>query len=323
MTVSVSVPATASNLGGGFDCVGVAVHRRLRVTVGASAGGPAVSLERSGTLSALDVAPEQDLIVAGFRAMCARLARAAPEHLFFAADSDIPVGRGLGSSAAAIVAGALAAAAWQGDAVDAAGIISLGTELEGHPDNVAPAVLGGAVLAVVRADGDVSTAPVEVHESLRFAFAVPGFTVDTHRARAALPDSLPHASGRAAAAAAAALVLGLARADAGLLALGLEGPLHVPYRRPLVPWYDDVVGAARSAGAFGATLSGSGSSIVAVAAAGQADRVAAAMAAAWGARGVHADTLVSEPSSLGAAVSVLDRNAAPLPARSSTVEISS
>ncbi|HKV50342.1 MAG TPA: hypothetical protein VJO52_04005, partial [Gemmatimonadaceae bacterium] len=160
-------------------------------------------------------------------------------------------------------------------------------------------------------------------DSLRFAFAIPDFTVDTHRARAALPDVLPHADARAAAAAAAALVLGLRAADADLLAAGLDGALHVPFRRSLIPWYDEVVAAARSSGAFGATLSGSGSSVVAVAAAERADEAAAAMAAAWSARGVHAATLVSAPCPLGATVSEVDRNAPPLPGRSSIVEISS
>ena len=323
MTVSVSVPATASNLGAGFDCIGVAVHRRLHVSVGFASDGPPITIRRAGTLAALDIAPEDDLIVAGFRAACARAGRELPSRLAFSADSDIPVGRGLGSSAAALVAGAMAAAALLDDVVDARRIIALGAEHDGHPDNVAPAVLGGAVLAVSHAGAEPTTARLDVHASLRFAFAIPDFTVDTQRARAALPDSLPHAVARAAAAAAAALVVGLARADGALLTAGLEGPLHVPFRRALVPWYDEVVAAARAAGAFGATLSGSGSSVVAIAPLERADQVAAAMAAAWSARGVAATPFVSEPCALGASSDAIDRNAPPLPGRSSTVEISS
>lgn len=327
MTVTVSVPATASNLGGGFDCIGVAVDRRLRVTAEVAADGPPLAIRRAGTLAALDTAlgsaPQRDLIVTGFRAACERAGRAMPAHLAFSAVSDIPVGRGLGSSAAALVAGALAAAALFGDPIDTARIIALGTHHEGHPDNVAPATLGGAVLAVIQSDAIVTTAALDVHPSLRFAFAIPDFTVDTHRARAALPDLLPHADARAAVAAAAALVLGLARADATLLALGLEDRLHVPYRRTLIPCYDEIVAAARNAGAFGATLSGSGSSIVAVATEERAGQVAAAMAAAWSARDVHATTLVSAPCAVGASIDSVDRNAPPLPGRSSTVEISS
>jgi len=323
VTVSVSVPATASNLGGGFDCVGVAVHRRLRVSVGVAADGPPIAIERAGTLASLDVSPDDDLIVIGFRAACARAGSPMPARLAFSVESDIPVGRGLGSSAAALVAGALAAAALLDDTVDTGRIIALGTEREGHADNVAPAVLGGAVLAVANPGAEPVTARLDVHASLRLAFAIPDFTVDTHRARAALPDVLPHADARAAAAAAAALIVGLARADAGLLAAGLEGPLHVSYRRALVPWYDDVVAAGRAAGAFGATLSGSGSSVVAIAPVERADQVAAAMAAAWSARGIYATPFVSEPCAVGATVSAVDRNAPPLPGRSSTVEISS
>jgi homoserine kinase len=215
-----------------------------------------------------------------------------PAGLALDADSDIPVARGLGSSAAATVAGAAAAAALLELTLDQAALTELGSELEGHPDNVAPAVFGGANLVLRGPDGLIVT-PLPFHESLALVFAVPDFTVETKRARAALPATLPHADAVRAAAKSAALVHGLAHADPRLLAAGLDDVLHVPFRRSLVPGYDEVTSAARQAGAYGATLSGSGPTIVAVVVSSGVRAVGDAMVRAWGVRGIAAQTFHS------------------------------
>ena len=297
-SVTVRVAGSTSNLGAGFDCVGVAVGRWLRLTARvADAPGRLITIERSGTLRDLNTAPEADLVYRGFVAACRRAGLEAPAGLTLNADSDIPLARGLGSSAAATVAGAAAAAALLEVKLDRAGLAELASELEGHPDNVAPAVFGGANLVLRDSDGLVVT-PLPLHPSLALVFAVPDFTVETKRARAALPATVPHADAVRAAAKSAALVHGLAHADARLLAAGLDDVLHVPFRRALVPGYDEVTKAARQAGALGATLSGSGPTIVAVVAAGGEGggvrAVGDAMVRAWAARGTiaqvfHAD----------------------------------
>jgi homoserine kinase len=123
--------------------------------------------------------------------------------------------------------------------------------------------------------------PLVVHPSIAFVFAVPDFTVETKHARAVLPATLPYAQAVRAAAKSAALVQGLVRGDPGLLAAALDDVLHVPFRRALVRGYDDVTGAARRAGAYGATLSGSGPTLVALAPLAQAAAVGAAMVRAW------------------------------------------
>src|SRR5881396_3113882 len=191
-SVTVRVAGSTSNLGAGFDCVGVAVGRWLQVTAQATRGGKPVVIERGGTLCALDTAPEADLLYRGFAAACRRAGQEVPAGLALAADSDIPIARGLGSSAAATVAGAAAAAALLDLAMDAAGLVELCSELEGHADNVAPAVFGGANLVLRGPDGLIVT-PLPIHPSLALVFAVPDFTVETKRARAALPATLPHA----------------------------------------------------------------------------------------------------------------------------------
>ncbi|HEX4600330.1 MAG TPA: homoserine kinase [Gemmatimonadales bacterium] len=288
---------STSNLGAGFDCVGVAVGRSLRLTARASRRsasetvprGATVTIEHHGTLRALDTPPERDLLYGGFVAACRAAGREVPGGLTLTAESDIPVARGLGSSAAATVAGAAAAAALLALDVGRDALAALCTELEGHPDNVAPAIYGGATL-VLGSPAGLVIAPLAVHESLALVFAVPEFTLETTRARAVLPKTVPYQQAVEAAAKSAALVQGLAHGDLRLLAAGLDDVLHVPYRRGLVPGYDDVTAAARRAGACGATLSGSGPTVVAIGPAGCAARVGAAMVAAWRARNVTVES---------------------------------
>jgi homoserine kinase len=322
MSVVVRVPASTSNLGGGFDCVGVAVDRWLRLVADIPAERTAgITVEREGTLASVTCAPERDHLCSGFVSACVHAGRSVPPSVALRASSDIPVGRGLGSSAAALVAGAAAANALLQLGLSDDALISICSDLEGHPDNVAPAVRGGATLALIADEGRYHVAPLSVHASLRLVLAVPNFEQDTRRARAVLPDAVPHSDARRAAAAGAALVQGLARADFVLLAAGLEGPLHIPYRRRLIRGYDSVVDAARSAGAAGATLSGSGSAIVAIAPASAAPAVAAAMEAAWRETGVGAISFISIPSERGYSVSPLGDGPAAHQQSGSTVHI--
>ena len=307
MRVVAHAPASTSNLGGGFDCVGISVDRWLHLEARLKPAGEVdTTLTREGTLGELEGAAEDDLLCVGFATACRVARRALPSGLVLHASSDIPVGRGLGSSAAALVAGAGAANALLDLGLDDATIATLCAEIEGHPDNVGACVHGGATLAVRGTDQSTILSPIPVHESLRLAFAVPDFKVDTHLARAALPSVISHLDARRAVAASAALVLALTSGDPALLRAGLEGPLHIPHRRPLVRGYDVVVQAVREAGGVGATLSGSGSAIVALATADDATRVAAAMEAAWRAEGVTAVTFVSEPRTAGYRVERFD-----------------
>ena len=325
----VRVSASTTNLGGGFDCVGMAVARWLSATVAASGGDvegasatPVVGITRAGTLSALGARGAlDDLIYQGFAAACRARNRPLPARLDFAATSEIPVARGLGSSAAAVVAGAALADAALALALSDDELATLCARVEHHPDNVAAAVFGGAVLAVPRTGGAPAAAapaaaagppdpapdgylfaPIVPHPSLAFAFVVPDFELSTAAARRALPATLPHATAVAAAAKGAALVQGLATGRADLLAAAFDDVLHVPYRRQMVQGYDAVTAAARGAGAIGATLSGSGPTLVAVAlGTDAARRVGDAMRAAWKAIGVAADVIVADRSAAVAA----------------------
>jgi homoserine kinase len=301
MTARVRVPASSSNLGSGFDCVGIAVDRWLTASVKLERPGNGWAIRRRGKLSEVRVRPDQDLFTRGFRAACTAGGIAAPSDITIDAASDIPVGRGLGSSAAAIVAGALLADGALDLGLSRAQILEIGTTVEGHSDNVAPAIYGGAVLSVHTPVGLVSS-PLRVAPEIELLIAVPPFSNDTKAARAALPRTIPHADATTAASRAAALVQGLATGDGALLSAALDDVLHVPYRRAHVYGFDAVVSAAKDAGAYGATLSGAGSAILAIAPRERAADVGSALLCAWRAQGVQAELIRCTQAVPGATV---------------------
>jgi homoserine kinase len=266
-SVSIEVPASTSNVGGGFDCVGIALDIWMRAGVWMTDGGSRRT---------------ESLLERGFRAAC-------PEYeggIAYDIVSDIPIARGLGSSAAATMAGAHAANQLLGLGLGDDALCAIGRAIEGHPDNVAAVVHGGAVLVA----GDLVTS-LDVHPGLALVLAVPGFAVHTSSARSILPKAVTHDVAAAAAARGAALVRGLANGDPAVLGFALDDVLHVPFRRRLLPGYAEVTDAAREAGAIGATLSGSGSSILAIATPETAARAGVAMQGAWLAHGIQSTVL--------------------------------
>ena len=309
---SVRVPASTSNLGAGFDCVGLAVDRWLTASVTVPPGRESVVINRAGRLATVTLPPEQDLLYRGFRAAIQAARFAWAGDLTIDAVSEIPVGYGLGSSAAAVVAGALLADAALELGLPRERIVEIAAGIDGHPDNVAPAVYGGAALTV-RTAGGLHVTQLTVAPELEFLIVVPPFPSDTKSARAALPAVVPFGDAALAASRAAALVQGLATGDGALLAAALDDVLHVPYRRAGVPGYDDVVRAARAAGAYGATLSGAGSGVLAIAPRAAAEQVGLALLAAWRAAGVTAELLRFPRPAGGAAVIHAPRTTYPAP----------
>jgi len=240
--VTVRVPASSANLGPGFDCLAAALGLFLELEV-----APAPRFE---VRTALPVPRDRsNLAVAAFE----RLHPA--DGLRFAMRSQIPLSGGLGSSAAATVAGLLAAARLAG--AHDADVLALATEIEGHPDNAAAALLGGFV---VYADG--AAVRLEPPHALEAVLVVPAEAVATRRAREALPATVPLADAVANTAHGALLVLGLARADLGLVARGLHDRLHEPYRAHLYPRSAALAAAATELGALGATISGAGPTVL-------------------------------------------------------------
>jgi homoserine kinase len=268
----VRAPATSANLGPGFDVFALALPLLTEFEVH-SARIWGVVYEGDGDGMPQDL--NEDLFVVGARAVAkAAKAHLAPQHVV--QRSGIPLGRGLGSSAAAIAAGVTAGNALLGEPLDRRSLLRIAAEVEGHPDNVAAALYGGMTVALPTGDGPVvfrSAFP----RSWRICLLVPRRKLATKEARAALPAQVPRSDAVFNIAHASALVAAILRADGALLAIAMHDRLHEPARARLVPGLDDVVSAARSAGAFGAALSGAGPAVIAVAPTRLAARVVAAM----------------------------------------------
>jgi homoserine kinase len=237
----VRVPASSANLGPGFDsfAAAVGIHMTLEVE----------ETGRFGVQTDLKIARDRrNLAVRGFARLC------SPERFTFRIASQIPLSGGLGSSAAAYVAGLMAA-----DHISEldADLLALATELEGHPDNVAAALMGGFVVC---ADGGATR--FEPPTGLEAVLVVPHAAVRTKQARAALPAEVPMADAVFNVAHGALLMLGLARGDWDLVAAGLDDRLHQPRREHLYPRSMELVRRARELGALGATISGAGPTVL-------------------------------------------------------------
>ncbi|MEJ2542061.1 MAG: homoserine kinase, partial [Gemmatimonadota bacterium] len=273
------------------DVLGMAVDAFLVVEW--RPGEHPLEVVRGGTLADAGWTMEEDLVVQVMREVSeskalidlgirgieegAKIGLSGHLHL----RSEIPVGRGLGSSAAARVAGSVLRRLLTGVEVTRSEIIQEAAEGEGHPDNAAPAVLGGLVAATRDPRGRVTAVPLPLSLRPGWVFAMPGVPLSTRAAREALPGSVTHAAATRNAGRLGLLIPALAAGDADLLALAMEDELHVPHRIPLIPGAESALAAARTAGAWAATLSGAGSGLMAVTAQGEEETVGRAMARAF------------------------------------------
>ncbi len=247
----VRVPASSANLGPGYDTMAAALSMFLELEV-EEAGE--FSLDPGG----LGVPTGRDnLVVRAFDSL-----HSADGIAFRLGGDGIPLARGLGSSAAAIVAGLFAADHMFELALSKQELLVRAAELEGHPDNVAAAIYGGFVVCGRDETGIPTAARFDPPSGLEGIAVIPAEEVSTARAREAIPDEVPLADAVANVAAASRLVLGLLRGDLDLLAAGLEDRIHQPRRRDLYPRSMELVDSARELGALGATISGAGPTVL-------------------------------------------------------------
>jgi homoserine kinase len=246
----VRVPASSANLGPGYDVLAAAVSLYLELEV-----------EETGEFSVdpgeLDVSTGRDnLIVRAFETLH------PADGICFRLKSEIPLARGLGSSAAAIVAGLFAADHLFELALSKQEMLVKATELEGHPDNVAAAIYGGFVICGGGEREPPSAVRFDPPSGLEGIAVIPAEEVSTERAREAIPADVPLADAVANVSAASRLVLGLQTADLDLLAAGLVDRIHQPRRRELYPRSMELVDSAAELGALGATISGAGPTVL-------------------------------------------------------------
>jgi len=299
--ITVSTPASTANLGAGFDCLALALNLRNVVELwdtGVDTGLEVTAEGEGATRVPLD---SRNLIYRAAERVFQRVGRGPAGRLRLHAVNGIPLGSGMGSSAATVVGGLAAANALVEGGLTNEQLLAMAHELEGHPDNAAAALYGG--LTLVSASGgelrvrSLAVPPREV------ALALPDVRLSTAEARAALPAQVPLTDAVFNIGHALFTVQALTAGDDELLRWALDDRLHQPYRQKLIPGYATVVAAAREAGATAVALSGAGPSLVAFAPAGHA-AIAEAMRAAFAGVGWAARTFVLAVDPRGAEVTV-------------------
>lgn len=292
----VRVPASSANLGPGFDSFAVALPLLAEYEL-RPAKAWSVTVEGDGQGVP---ANDENLFVVSARAAAKAAGRElVPQHV--TQRSAIPIARGLGSSAAAIVGGAVAANALLGEPFDRRSLLRIASEVEGHADNVAAALYGAFTVALPDEGGPVATRLV-FPRAWRVCLLIPGRLLSTEAARAVLPSQVSREDAVFNVAHGAALIAAVMRADGALLALAMADRLHQAARTKLVPALGEIIAAAREAGAFGAALSGAGPSVLAVAPTRLAARVVSAMEEAAVAAGVPGRGRVVRVRAAGAQV---------------------
>ena len=253
--VTIRVPATTANLGPGFDAFGCALSLYTDVTFEETEEG----LQITGCDEAF-TGPDN----LAYTAYCAVLGSLSEEvkgvkiHI----DAQIPIGRGLGSSAALLVAGAMAANVLRGNRLSTQGLMNITNAMEGHPDNLAPAFFGGLTASMVD-NGLPITVSFPLHPEWEILALIPEFELHTHFARSVLPTQIPRADAVYNLSHGAMVLKALELGNEKLLRNAMQDALHQPYRKKLIPDYDAIEGVVRTSGAA-FCLSGAGPTLLCI-----------------------------------------------------------
>lgn len=298
--VVVRVPATTANLGAGFDCLGMALGLYNTVTVRVTGGGVDVRIKGEGA-EALRWG-EENRVLRALRLAFEQAGQKLPS-ISLELENNIPLGRGLGSSAAASVGGLVAGNALCGNPLSSEQLLIMATKLEGHPDNVAAALLGGLII-VVQDGGRIVHSRIAPPAGLQAALYVPDFQMPTSEARRVLPHQVSRADAVYNIGRAALLTAALAHGEYQLLDIATRDRLHQSYRESILPAMPRLFEAAREAGAYGVFLSGAGSTILAFCG-DNAQAVADAMAKVGRENDLPGKALVAPVVSEGSQASVI------------------
>ena len=304
-SVTVTVPATTANLGPGFDCLGAALGLYNQFTFSAPPTPASLTITVTGQSAERVTADASNLVYQAFAKLYEQLGQTPPPIQIDIA-MQVPLARGLGSSATAIVGGLLGANYWAGSPLSALEVMQLAIALEGHPDNVVPAQIGGCRLAASGIEQAWEICEIPWHNSIVPIVAIPEFELSTTQARQVLPSHYSRADAIFNTAHLGLLLQGLATGQANWLQAALHDRIHQPYRTALIPGYEAVRAAAIAAGAYGLVISGAGPTLLALAPADHAAAVAQAMTSAWTTAGIGAITKPLALDTTGALIQVTE-----------------
>lgn len=269
MKVSVKVPATTANLGPGFDCLGLAlpIYNEITVeeTVMPGSGIEINIIEDSETYDILSIPRDKDNIVYKAIELLYNFVGQTVSDIKITIKTNIPVARGLGSSASVIVGGLMAANKLLGNPADDAVLLSIASEVEGHPDNVTPALFGGFCLSSMEDDGSVSYSKIDWPKDWKFTVLIPDYELDTRIARSVLPESVSIPDAAYNVRKCAMLVDAVYRQDSELMKKSLKDKLHQPYRENLIKGFNELNELlSNKEDILGCVISGAGPTILVI-----------------------------------------------------------
>ncbi len=304
MKVSVKVPATSANIGPGFDCLGLALPIYNTITIeetvlpGTGIEINMISEDAADEMIFDDIPKDENNIVYKAVEMLYNSIGQEPSELKINIQSQIPITRGLGSSAAVIVGGLIAANKLLGSPADETALLSIATEVEGHPDNVAPAILGGFVLSSQEDDGSITYRKLNWPEEWDITVCIPDFELSTNIARSVLPEAVPMQDAVYNAKHLAMLIEAVNTKDEKLMKTALHDKLHQPYREKLVPGMKEIMEAFKHEdGVLGCVLSGAGPTLLIISHKYDLDKIKSTVREIWEPQSVKVDirTLKVEP----------------------------
>jgi len=300
--IKIRVPATTANLGPGFDCLGLALELYLNLEIEQIEEG--LIIEYQGEGADKFSSKKDTLIRKSAELVLKKIGQdKSKKGLKIKVFNQIPITRGLGSSASAIIGGIVGAARLYNIDLTNQEMLELALSLEGHMDNIVPALIGGLTLAYKTGQEEIKWARIKTPRDLRVVVAIPDFTLSTEKMRKALPQkvALPEAVFNLSRS--ALLVNALQNSDWDVLAEAMEDRLHQPYRAPFIPGIEDIFLKIKKTGLAGVALSGSGPSVVSLTKKGQEEAIGKIMKDAFSNAGVTCRTLVLEVDLEGTVVS--------------------
>ncbi len=314
MKISVKVPATTANLGPGFDCLGMAlpIYNTITIeeTVLPGTGIEINVIADSGNdddLSLEHIPMDENSIIYKAVELLYNSIGQTPSELKITVHSQIPIARGLGSSASVIVGGLLAANELLGKPADEVALLSIATEVEGHPDNVTPAIVGGLVLASQEDDGSILYRKLDWPDDWQITVCIPDYELATDIARSVLPKEVPMGDAIFNAQRLAMFIQAVNTKDAELMKAALHDKLHQPYRMKLVPGLEKIMeNLKHEDNVLGCVLSGAGPSILIISQKNGIDKIHAIVKETWADLNVKAEVMTLPIEKLGAQIITQD-----------------
>lgn len=310
MKVSVKVPASSANIGPGFDCLGMALPIYNTITIeetvlpGTGIEINVMSEDESIDDMVFDNIPkdENNLVYKAVEMLYNSIGQ-EPSELKINIQTGIPIARGLGSSSSIVVGGLLAANKLLGNPADETALLAIATEVEGHPDNVAPAILGGVVLAAQEDDGTLSYCKLNWPEEWDITVCIPDFQLSTEIARSILPKEVPMQDAIFNAKHLAMLIQAINTKDAKLMKVALKDKLHQPYREKLVPGMREIMDTFKHEdGVLGCVLSGAGPSLLVISHKYDLDKIKSTVKDIWESQNIKSDIRILKVEEQGAIV---------------------